>query len=98
MNPSNCFYEYERIPNQNILNAVKENRQLQDYFTPIFDGLKAKQYCGILNIEGDDFYFMDYEDLDFVSEYKIVPLLEEYFFTDPHSLNEAKKIIEEGKQ
>ena len=51
---------------------------------------------------GSDFqighsYFMDYDDLDFVLEYKIIPLLEEYFFADPDSLKEAKTIIGKGE-
>ena len=42
-------------------------------------------------------YFMGLEnkdDLDFVLEYKIKPLLEEYFYGDTEGLNEILKILE----
>ena len=47
---------------------------------------------------GSDFqighsYFMNYDDLDFVLDYKIKPLLEEYFFADEQGLAEALRII-----
>jgi len=38
-------------------------------------------------------YFMNYDDLDFVLEYKIKPLLEEYFFSDPDRLEEAIRLL-----
>ena len=43
-------------------------------------------------------YFMKVQsdgDLDFVNEYKIKPLLEEYFYGDNEGLNRALKILEE---
>lgn len=58
MNPLNCFYEYEAIKNSGILAAVRSNETLRKYFTPTFDGVKASQYCGILNLEGDDYYIL----------------------------------------
>ena len=50
---------------------------------------------------GEDFqighsYFMT-DDLDFAIDYKIVPLLEEYFFADVDSLKEAKSIVGKGE-
>ncbi len=42
-------------------------------------------------------YFMGLEnkdDLDFVLEYKIKPLLEEYFYGDTEGFNEILKILE----
>ena len=38
-------------------------------------------------------YFMNYDDLAFVLEYKIEPLLEEYFFADPDRLEEAIRLL-----
>ena len=38
-------------------------------------------------------YFMDYDNLGFVIDYKIVPLLEEYFFADPEGLSQARAIL-----
>ena len=56
MNDLCCFYEYEEIKNSVILDAVRSTAALQEFFTPSFDGVKASQYCGILNIEGNDYY------------------------------------------
>ncbi len=60
----------------------------------VFESLNAF----IVNKLGADFqighsYFMNYDDLGFVLEYKIKPLLEEYFFADPQGLDEALQII-----
>ena len=41
-------------------------------------------------------YFMkadNDEDLDFVKEYKIKPLLEEYFYADPDNYSKAENIL-----
>jgi len=51
---------------------------------------------------GEDFqighsYFMT-DDLDFTIDYKIVPLLEEYFFADAEGLREAKRIVGRGEK
>jgi 5-methylcytosine-specific restriction protein B len=43
-----------------------------------------------MNIQNDD-------DLDFVLEYKIKPLLEEYFYGDNDGLNEMLKICGSGE-
>ena len=45
-------------------------------------------------------YFMKItsdEELEFVKEYKIKPLLEEYFYIDTNKLNEALKIFDDGR-
>lgn len=45
-------------------------------------------------------YFMKVqndEDLNFIKEYKIKPLLEEYFYADDEKLNEVLRILE-GKE
>jgi len=39
-----------------------------------------------MKIQNDD-------ELKFVKEYKIKPLLEEYFYADEEKLNEVKKIL-----
>ena len=46
-------------------------------------------------------YFMGInsdEDLQFILDYKIKPLLEEYFYGDKEGLNEAKNILEDTKR
>ena len=64
---------------------------------------EARDLFGKLNVFikehlGEDFlighsYLMNYNDLGFEVEYKIKPLLEEYFFADPDKLQEALEII-----
>jgi len=58
MKSSNFFYEYETINEKILVEAIGKNSELQKYFTPAFDGVKASQYCGILNIEGNDYYIL----------------------------------------
>jgi len=55
----------------------------------------------ISNNLGEDYkighsYFMGDIDLDFILEYKIKPLLEEYFYGDENRLNEALEIIKKS--
>jgi 5-methylcytosine-specific restriction protein B len=52
----------------------------------------------IINSLGKDYqighsYFMGDIDLDFVLEYKIKPLLEEYFYGDEDKLNEVLSLV-----
>jgi 5-methylcytosine-specific restriction protein B len=42
-------------------------------------------------------YFMNTDNLEFVLEYKIRPLLEEYFYGDEEKLSEVKEIILQNK-
>ncbi len=52
------FYEYETITDETLINAVKENPKLQNYFTSGFNDIKATQYCGILHVKGEDYYIL----------------------------------------
>jgi 5-methylcytosine-specific restriction protein B len=80
-------------PNASLINYSKAKK--------IFENLN--QY--ILNTLGEDYqighsYFMDIEgedDLDFVLEYKIEPLLEEYFYGDIEGFKKAIDVIKEVK-
>ena len=56
----NVIYEYQQIPKElNTLEQhIKANKSLHKYFKTSFDGLKARQYCGILNVDGEDFYIL----------------------------------------
>jgi 5-methylcytosine-specific restriction enzyme subunit McrC len=53
----NIIYEYENIPEE-LAKHIKTNKSLHKYFKPSFDGMKARQYCGILNLEGKDYYIL----------------------------------------
>lgn len=53
----------------------------------------------IINVINEDYqighsYFMNDLDIDFIKEYKIKPLLEEYFYGDAENHNKALKILE----
>jgi 5-methylcytosine-specific restriction endonuclease McrBC GTP-binding regulatory subunit McrB len=80
-------------PNASLINYSKAKK--------IFENLN--QY--ILNTLGEDYqighsYFMDIgdeNDLEFVLEYKIKPLLEEYFYGDIEGFKKAIDVIKEAK-
>mgnify|MGYP003589333126 CR=1 FL=1 len=54
----NTIYEYESIINQELKNHIIDTKGLHKYFTLDWKDLKAKQYCGILNFENQDFYLL----------------------------------------
>lgn len=58
MNESRCFFEYERITDERLAAAIRKEKSLQSYFSASFDGIRAGQYCGIVNVEGEDFYIL----------------------------------------
>jgi 5-methylcytosine-specific restriction enzyme subunit McrC len=54
----NTIYEYESIINQELKNHIIDTKGLHKYFTLDWKDLKAKQYCGILNFDNQDFYIL----------------------------------------
>jgi len=58
----NSFYEYEEIKdtkkNKELISYIKSTHALHKYFKEDWGKLKAKQYCGILNFYGEDFYIL----------------------------------------
>ena len=82
-------------PNPDLVEN-KEAKELMD---------KLNEYIGDKDNLGEDYmlghsYFMkvkDDEDLKFTKEYKIKPLLEEYFYADDVKLDEVLKILGEDK-
>ncbi|MFW2567757.1 McrC family protein [Aliarcobacter butzleri] len=54
----NTIYEYESIINQELKNHIIDTKELHSYFTLDWKDLKAKQYCGILNFDNQDFYIL----------------------------------------
>ena len=58
MNSNNIIHEYSRVKNSNISNYIKKTESLHKYFKQDWKTLKAKQYCGIMNFNGDDFYIL----------------------------------------
>ena len=80
------FTFLKMIPNANLI----EDIEARDIF------IKLNNF--ISKTLGDDYlighsYFMSGSELDFVLEYKIIPLLEEYYYGDSKQLDEALAII-----
>ena len=53
---ANIIYEYESVGN--LEEYIKQTKTLQPYFRVDFEGLKARQYCGIINDNQNDFYIL----------------------------------------
>ena len=51
------IYEYSEV-NEKFQNYIIENEQLHKYFSFDWGTLKTRQYCGILNIDGEDVYLL----------------------------------------
>ncbi len=56
----NIIYEYQEIPEKNkeLITHIKNTPTLHKYFKEDWGKLKARQYCGILNHNGEDFYIL----------------------------------------
>ncbi|MCT7583076.1 McrC family protein [Aliarcobacter butzleri] len=57
----NTIYEYEEIKEENnreLKTHIIDNSSLHQYFKLDWKDLKAKQYCGILNFNDQDFYIL----------------------------------------
>ena len=97
----NIFFEYEPIYHDRLCAYIKKSKSLDKYFSMHRDRIKPKNYCGILHIEGEDFYILpkisNKDDKNFhiflymlMSAYD-VPLENEALAS---SANEQHKIIE----
>ncbi|MCR1815563.1 McrC family protein [Aliarcobacter butzleri] len=59
----NTIYEYQEIKEDSehykkLKNHIIDTKELHSYFTLDWKDLKAKQYCGILNFDNQDFYIL----------------------------------------
>ncbi len=54
----NIIYEYEEVKNQDLINYINDTPSLHKYFKQDWGKLKARQYCGIINHNGEDFYIL----------------------------------------
>lgn len=59
----NTIYEYEEIKEdledyKKLKDHIIDTKELHNYFTLDWKNLKAKQYCGILNFNNQDFYIL----------------------------------------
>lgn len=56
----NIIYEYSEVDNKydKLKKYIIDTQLLHKYFKQDWQVLKARQYCGILNFNGDDFYIL----------------------------------------
>ena len=54
----NIIYEYEEIKDEELKTHIINNSVLHQYFKLDWKTLKARQYCGILNFDNQDFYIL----------------------------------------
>lgn len=55
------IYEYQTLDKEihkELIAHIKNTPSLQQYFKVSFEGLKAKQYCGIIHHKGEDYYIL----------------------------------------
>jgi len=55
---ANIFYEHQSITSEKLCRTVENTPELQKYFKADFNGIKARHYCGIVSVEGEDFYIL----------------------------------------
>ncbi|MEA2017115.1 MAG: restriction endonuclease, partial [Campylobacterota bacterium] len=58
---TNIIYEYQELCKDNhkdLITHIKNNTPLHKYFKEDWGKLKAQQYCGIINYDGEDFYIL----------------------------------------
>ncbi|MEA2073259.1 MAG: restriction endonuclease, partial [Campylobacterota bacterium] len=58
MKNSKLIYEYSYIQNEDLKNSILSNSSLQKYFKLDFQGLKARQYCGIISLDSQNVYIL----------------------------------------
>lgn len=54
----NIIYEYEEVGCKKLVEHIVDSPKLHKYFKLEWKTLKAKQYCGILNFDNQDFYIL----------------------------------------
>lgn len=55
---SNIIYEFAEIKHEDLKSYIINTPELHKYFKLDWNILKSRQYCGILNFEGEDFYLL----------------------------------------
>ncbi|MCV6607211.1 MAG: McrC family protein, partial [Campylobacterales bacterium] len=51
------IYEYDPVGGD-CTSFIKRSKELHKYFKPTFDGFNARQYCGILSLDGEDLFIL----------------------------------------
>ncbi len=52
------LYEYETITDDKLLQAIQKDENLHKYFSSRWGKIQAKNYCGLLSIEGEEYYIL----------------------------------------
>lgn len=52
------IYEYEEVKHQDLVKYIVDTVSLHQYFKLEWQTLKARQYCGILNFQNEDYYIL----------------------------------------
>ncbi|MCK5294537.1 MAG: restriction endonuclease, partial [Arcobacteraceae bacterium] len=55
---NNVIYEYQEVKSKDLTNYIIDTPSLHKYFKQDWGKLKARQYCGIINHNGEDFYIL----------------------------------------
>ncbi|MGB3751592.1 MAG: restriction endonuclease [Arcobacteraceae bacterium] len=58
MKIENIIYEYREVNHGKLSQYIIDNESLHKYFKEDWGKVKAKQYCGIINYNDDDFYIL----------------------------------------
>jgi 5-methylcytosine-specific restriction protein B len=80
-------------PNYNLVTNTKAKKLMEELNVHITKTINEDYQLG-------HSYFMkieDNNDLEFIKEYKIKPLIEEYFYGDEINYKKALEIVEENK-
>ena len=51
-------YEYKKLTDESLINHIKNNKKLQECFSSTFDGIKPKQFCGVVSCKNKAHYIL----------------------------------------
>ncbi len=52
------LFEYDDVTNETLLNHIKHNPKLRQFFSSNWGKISTKQYCGLICVEGEDFFIL----------------------------------------
>ena len=55
---NNIIYEYSQVDDAKLKKYILATPSLHKYFKRDWEALKSRQYCGVLNFEGEDYYLL----------------------------------------
>ena len=51
-------YEYKKLTDESLIEHIKNNKKLQECFSSTFDGIKPKQFCGVVSCKNKAHYIL----------------------------------------